>query len=688
VTVDAGGANVAVRSEGATSVDLCLFDERGMESRVALKESTFHTFHGYVPGLAPGTRYGFRVDGPWDPWRGDRWNHAKLLMDPYARAIEGEYQPHPATRGHAGSDDTARDNRDSAPYVPRCVVVGNDAYDWEGDTHPRTPWTETVIYEAHVKGQTMRHPEVPEHLRGTYAGLAHPASIGHLTKLGVTAVELLPIHHFISEDHLLHHGLVNYWGYNTLGFFAPHAAYSSSGTRGQQVTEFKDMVKALHAAGLEVILDVVYNHTAEGNEHGPTLSFRGLDNQGYYRLQHGRRYADYTGCGNTPDAAQPNVLQLIMDSLRYWVTEMHVDGFRFDLASALARSFHDVDMLGSFMSTIQQDPVLRSVKLIAEPWDVGAGGYQVGGFPPLWTEWNDKYRDCVRDYWRGFGALSELGWRLTGSADLYASEGRRPFASINFITAHDGFTLRDLVSYNSKHNEANKEHNRDGSDNNRSWNHGVEGETDDDEVLVVRQRQLRNFLTMLMLSTGVPMLVAGDELGRTQQGNNNAYCQDNEISWIDWDLAPWQRELLEFTGEVIRLRRAHLVFSRKYFFSGTAAENGRPKDLTWLRGDGREFTETDWHFSDNRLIGMYLSGDLRSRDTQGRVQVDDSFLLILNGGPRAGTFQLPAAPFGTQYRTVVDTMRGTGTDSGPVRHCGSRLPMVPFSAKLLRVVKR
>ncbi len=403
VTVDAQGVNVAVRAEGATAVDLCLFDEHGMETRVALKETTFHTFHGYVPGVRPGARYGFRVDGPWDPWRGDRWNHAKLLMDPYARAIEGEYVPHPATRGHQGSDDTVRDDRDSAPFVPRCVVVGNEPYDWEGDSRPQTPWTETVIYEAHVKGQTMRHPEVPEHLRGTYAGLAHPASVEHLTRLGVTAVELLPIHHFISEDHVLQHGLVNYWGYNTLGFFAPHAAYSSSGTRGQQVTEFKDMVKAMHAAGLEVILDVVYNHTAEGNEQGPTLSFRGLDNQGYYRLNHGRRYADYTGCGNTPDASQPNVLQLIMDSLRYWVTEMHVDGFRFDLASALARSFHDVDMLGSFMSTIQQDPVLRSVKLIAEPWDVGAGGYQVGLFPPLWTEWNDKFRDCVRDYWRGFG---------------------------------------------------------------------------------------------------------------------------------------------------------------------------------------------------------------------------------------------------------------------------------------------
>ncbi len=688
VTLDGNGANVAIWAEGAQAVDLCLFDDDGTERQIALKETTFHVFHGYVPGMRAGDRYGFRVHGSWDPWRGDRWNAAKLLIDPYARAIDGAYVPHPAVRGHVGNDDTVRDDQDSSPFVPRCVVVGDDGFDWRGDVRPNTPWTETVIYEAHVKGFTMRHPGIPEHLRGTYAGLAHPAAIEHLQHLGVTAVELLPIHHFISEDHVLASGLVNYWGYNTLGFFAPHAAYSASGSRGEQVTEFKEMVRALHAAGLEVILDVVYNHTAEGNEKGPTLSFRGIDNNGYYRLSNGRQYADYTGCGNTPDASQPHVLQLIMDSLRYWVTEMHVDGFRFDLASALARSFHDVDMLGSFMSTIQQDPVLRTVKLIAEPWDIGAGGYQVGEFPPLWTEWNDKYRDCVRDYWRGFGSLSELGWRLTGSADLYASEGRRPFASINFVTAHDGFTMRDLVSYSHKHNLANKEHNRDGTDNNRSWNHGVEGPTDDPDVSALRERQIRNLLTTLLLSTGVPMLTMGDEIGRTQAGNNNAYCQDNEVSWVDWDLAPWQRDLLVFTAGVIHLRRTHQVFKRKYFFEGTAPDAGRPKDLAWLRGDGQEFTETDWHFSDNRLVGMYLSGDLRMRGPRGEPLQDDPFLLVLNGAPHAGTFLLPGPPFGTEYQVVVDTVGGFAGEFGHSRTHGTALPMPPFSAKLLRVIAR
>ena len=684
VTLDAGGANVALWAEGAEAVDLCLFDDDGVERRIALRESTFHTFHGYVPGMKAGDRYGFRVHGPWDPWRGDRWNNAKLLIDPYARAIDGDYQLHPATRGHVGLDDTVRDDHDSAAFVPRSVVVAND-YDWQGDQRPHVPWTETIIYETHVRGLTKQHPGVPEHLRGTYAGLAHPAAIAHVKALGATAVELLPIHHFISEDHLIAKGLVNYWGYNTLGFFAPHAAYSSSGTRGEQVAEFRDMVRALHAEGLEVILDVVYNHTAEGNERGPTLSFRGIDNEGYYRLSHGRHYADYTGCGNTPDASQPHVLQLIMDSLRYWVTEMHVDGFRFDLASALARSFHDVDMLGSFMSTIQQDPVLRTVKLIAEPWDVGAGGYQVGEFPPLWTEWNDKYRDCMRDYWRGLAPLSDVGWRLTGSADLYASEGRRPFASINFVTAHDGFTLRDLVTYSEKHNLANRENNRDGTDNNRSWNYGTEGESDDPDINAVRQRQVRNMLTTLLLSTGVPMITGGDEMGRTQRGNNNAYCQDNAVSWVDWDLQPWQHELLEFTRGVVALRRNHPVFGRKYFFEGAAPAPGRPKDLAWLRGDGQEFTEIDWHFSDNRMIGMFLSGDLRTRGPQGEPVQDDSFLLVLNGSVHGGTFVLPGEPFGSTYEVVVDTETAHSGESGEIHKTGSAVAMAPFSAKLLRV---
>ena len=693
VTVDEGGANVALWAADATSVDLCVFDDEGVETRIALRDSTFHVFHGYVPGLRPGTRYGFRVDGPWDPWHGDRSNHDKLLMDPYARAIEGEYVPHPATRGHRGNDDTVRSDADSGPFVPRSVVVGTEPYDWQGDEHPRTPWTETVIYEMHVKGQTIRHPDVPEPLRGTYAGLAHPASIEYLTGLGVTAVELLPIHHFISEDHLLAQGMTNHWGYNTLGFFAPHAEYSASGTGGEQVTEFKDMVRALHAAGLEVILDVVYNHTAEGSERGPTLSLRGIDNAGYYRLRDGRHYADYTGCGNTLNASEPHVLQLIMDSLRYWVTEMHVDGFRFDLASALARSFHDVDMLGTFMTTIQQDPVLRTVKLIAEPWDIGHGGYQVGAFPPLWTEWNDKYRDAVRDYWRGAGGLSELGWRLTGSADLYASEGRLPFASINFVTAHDGFTLRDLVSYDTKHNEANRENNGDGTDNNRSWNHGVEGETDDPAILELRRRQIRNLTTTLLLSTGVPMLTAGDELGRTQRGNNNAYCQDNELSWLAWDLEDWQRDLHEFTRRIIRLRRSHHVFSTKYFFQGVAHRPGGPKDLAWLRDDGTELTDLDWSSGERRMIAMYLSGDLRTRDAQGRRQGDDTFLLVLNGSARAGRFRLPGPPFGTEYAVVADTVSGRAVDVtadpggalGPTMARGTYLPMTAFSAALLRV---
>ncbi len=688
VTLDKAGANVAIWSEGAHSVDLCLFDEAGRERRVPLTESTFHIFHGYVPGMKAGDLYGFRCDGPWDPEQGDRWNHAKLLMDPYAKAIEGEYVAHPAVRGHVGTNDLVRDDHDSAPYVPRCVVVDDGDFDWRGDRHPRTPWTQTVIYEAHLKGLTMQHPGIPPHLRGTYMGLAHPAAIAHLTDLGVTAVELLPIHHFISEDHVLANGLTNYWGYNTLGFFAPHAAYSASGSRGEQVTEFKEMVRALHAAGLEVILDVVYNHTAEGDEQGPTLMFRGIDNSGYYRLRDGRRYADYTGTGNTPNASQPHVIQLIMDSLRYWVTEMHVDGFRFDLASALARSFHDVDMLGAFMATIQQDPVLRTVKLIAEPWDIGAGGYQVGEFPPLWTEWNDKFRDCVRDYWRGHGSLSELGWRLTGSADLYASDGRRPHASINFVTAHDGFTLRDLTTYEQKHNLANHEHNRDGHNHNHSWNHGVEGETDDPDINTLRQRQIRNLIVTLLLSTGVPMLTAGDEIGRTQDGNNNAYCQDNEISWLSWDLEAWQRDLLTFTAGVIHLRRAHPVFGVPYYLQGTAPEPGRPKDLAWLRGDGNELEESDWHFSDNRLIGMYLSGELQARGPRGDQLHDDAFLLLLNGGDSAARFTLPGPPFGTEYHVEVDTAEGLASPAPQARAEGSQVQLPPFSAQLLRVVSR
>ncbi|WP_069465636.1 glycogen debranching protein GlgX, partial [Actinacidiphila rubida] len=527
------GTNFALWAGGAESVELCLFGADGSETRAPLTELTHEVWHGFVPDVLPGQRYGYRVGGRWDPWTGARWNPAKLLLDPYARAVDGEFEMVPEVYGHVRDwqepavADTVRDNRDSAPFVPKGVVVDDDD-DWEDDRRPKTPWSDSVIYELHVRGFTQRHPDVPPELRGTYAGLAHPAALAHLTDLGVTAVELLPVHQFAHEDHLERRGLRNYWGYNSIGYFAPHAAYSASGTRGEQVGEFKRMVRALHAAGIEVILDVVYNHTAEGGQGGPTLSLRGVDNRGYYRLAGDPRgYADYTGCGNTLSVVQPHVLRLITDSLRYWVTEMGVDGFRFDLAAALARSMHDVDMLSPFLATIAQDPVLRRVKLIAEPWDVGAGGYQVGAFPPLWTEWNDRFRDTVRDFWRGAtGDVRDLGYRLSGSSDLYDWGGRRPYASVNYVTAHDGFTLRDLVSHNGKHNEANGEDGRDGTDDNRSWNCGAEGETGDPEVLALRARQLRNLLATLLLSTGVPMLVAGDEMGRTQGGNNNAYCQD------------------------------------------------------------------------------------------------------------------------------------------------------------------
>ncbi|MBK3586822.1 glycogen debranching protein GlgX, partial [Streptomyces sp. MBT57] len=525
------GTNFALWAGGAEAVELCLFDEHGTETRCPLTELTHEIWHGFLPGIAPGQRYGYRVHGRWDPWTGARWNAAKLLLDPYARAVDGDFTLPPEVYGHLRDwpdqhvADTVRDDRDSAPHVPKGVVVHDDD-DWVEDRRPKTPWADSVIYELHVRGFTKLHPDIPPELRGTYAGLAHPAAIDHLTRLGVTAVELLPVHQFAHEDHLLRRGLHNYWGYNSIGYFAPHAGYSASGSAGGQVGEFKRMVHALHGAGIEVILDVVYNHTAEAGELGPILSLRGIDNRGYYRLQNDpRRYADYTGCGNTLHVVQPQVLRLITDSLRYWVTEMGVDGFRFDLAAALARSMHDVDMLSPFLAVIAQDPVLRRVKLIAEPWDVGNGGYQVGAFPPLWTEWNDRYRDAVRDYWRGaLPDVRDLGYRLTGSSDLYAWGGRRPYASVNFVTAHDGFTLRDLVSYEQKHNEANGEGNRDGTSDNRAWNCGAEGETTDPEINALRRRQLRNLLTTLLLSTGVPMLVAGDEMGRTQGGNNNAYC--------------------------------------------------------------------------------------------------------------------------------------------------------------------
>jgi isoamylase len=672
-----GGANVALWAEGAHAVELCVFDEAGSERRIPITERVFNVFHAHVPDLAPGTHYGFRVHGDWNPATGQRWNPAKLLIDPYARAIDGELALDASIFGHVGSDDLTMNDSDSAPYVPRSVVVDYE-FDWKGDEHPRIPWGDTVIYETHVKGLTRLHPQVPEHQRGTYAGVAHPAVVSHLKSLGVTAVELMPTHHFINEIHLLELGLSNYWGYNSIGFFAPHAAYSSSGTRGEQVQEFKNMVKDLHSAGLEVILDVVYNHTAEGNQFGPTLAFRGIDNDDYYRLQNGGRfYTDYTGTGNTLDVSKPHVLQLVMDSLRYWVTEMHVDGFRFDLASALARSFHDVDMLGNFMTTIQQDPVLRRVKLIAEPWDVGPGGYQVGEFPPLWTEWNGKYRDCIRDFWRGATNISELGWRLSGSADLYASEGRRPFASINFITAHDGFTMHDLVTYEHKHNEANLEGNRDGTDDNRSRNYGVEGETADTLINDTRARQVRNLLATLALSTGVPMITAGDEFGRTQQGNNNAYCQDSDISWVDWDLDAKQVELLDFTRALFRLRRDHPTFRQRYFFDGRPMHEGGPKDLAWIAADGLEVSDDAWHHDNTHTLGMYLAGEGHGHD--------DSFLVLLHAGAKQQSFILPDGPYARTYRRVIDTATSLTIESDVDESAGSTVVMEPYSLIVLRV---
>ncbi|WP_327361597.1 glycogen debranching protein GlgX [Streptomyces sp. NBC_01296] len=690
------GTNFALWAQGAEAVELCLFDAEGAETRCALTELTHEIWHGFVPGVRPGQRYGFRVHGRWDPWTGARFNPAKLLLDPYARAVDGDFVLPPEVYGHVRDwpqqyiADTVRDDRDSAPHVPKGVVVHDDD-DWADDVRPKTPWADSVIYELHVRGFTMRHPGVPEELRGTYAGLAHPAAVEHLTRLGVTAVELLPVHQFAHEDHLLRRGLRNHWGYNSIGYFAPHAGYSSSGTAGQQVGEFKRMVKALHAAGIEVILDVVYNHTAEAGELGPTLSLRGIDNRGYYRLQSDqRRYADYTGCGNTLHAGRPHVLRLITDSLRYWVTEMGVDGFRFDLAAALARSMHDVDMLSPFLAVIAQDPVLRRVKLIAEPWDVGSGGYQVGAFPPLWTEWNDRYRDAVRDFWRGaLPDVRDLGYRLSGSSDLYAWGGRRPYASVNFVTAHDGFTLRDLVSYERKHNEANGEAGRDGTNDNRSWNCGAEGESDDARIDVLRRRQLRNLLTTLLLSTGVPMLVAGDEFGRTQGGNNNAYCQDNETGWVDWSLLedPAWRELCALAARLVALRQEHPVLRRRAFFSGRPQGADGLRDLAWFTPAGAEMTERDW-YAPAASLGMYLSGrDIPGRDERGRQVSDDSFLALLHAGDRPVAWALPGAPWAAGYELVLDTSREDQAAPPGTRFRGGETLTVPArSVLLLRVV--
>ena len=656
---DGEGVNFALFSESAQKVELCLFDQFGRREihRVLLREQTDQVWHCYLPEARPGLLYGYRVHGPYEPTKGFRFNRNKLLLDPYAKQIQNGLKWHDSHFGYRvghRNEDLSFDRRDSAPGMLKAVVV-DPAFTWGADRPPHTPWHRTIIYEVHIKGFTIRHPEVPAGLRGTYAALATAPVIDHLTQLGVTAVELMPVHTFVDDRHLIERGLRNYWGYNSIGFFAPEPRYCPTGT----INDFKTMVKTLHSARIEVILDVVYNHTAEGNHLGPTLSFRGIDNPAYYRLvpDDPRYYMDYTGTGNTLNMRHPRVLQLIMDSLRYWVLEMHVDGFRFDLAATLARELHEVDRLGAFLDIIHQDPILSQVKLIAEPWDLGEGGYQVGKFPVGWAEWNDKYRDVVRSYWKGDGGLiGELAYRITGSSDLYARSGRKPYASINFVTAHDGFTLHDLVSYNSKHNEANGEENRDGSDNNRSWNCGVEGPTDDPEVNRLRARQKRNFMATTLLSQGVPMLLAGDEIGRTQAGNNNAYCQDNEISWVDWTPEHMDLDTLGFVRQLIALHKEHAVFRRRKFFQGRKIKGAEIKDIVWLRPDGEEMTDEEWNQDFARCLGVALSGAVIDEVTErGQRVKDENFLLLMNAHFEEIHFTLPAPPLGAGWIALIDT---------------------------------
>ena len=685
-TFDGVGTNFALFSEAATAVQLCLIANDGTETRVDLIEVDGYVWHCYLPQTQPGQKYGYRVHGPYDPARGKRCNPNKLLLDPYAKAISGQVDWDQAMFSYNFGDPTSRNDEDSAPHTMLGVVI-NPFFDWAGDRPPKIPYHRSVIYEAHVKGLTQLHPEVPEEQRGTFAAVAHPAVIAHLQRLGVTAIELMPCHQFVNDSTLQEKGLSNYWGYNTIGFFAPQNTYSSIGEMGQQVQDFKAMVRSLHRAGIEVILDVVYNHTAEGNHLGPTLSFRGIDNAAYYRLVENdkQHYMDYTGTGNTLNVRHPHALQLLMDSLRYWVTEMHVDGFRFDLASALAREFYDVDRLSTFFELVQQDPIVSQVKLIAEPWDVGPGGYQVGNFPPQWTEWNGKYRDTVRDFWRGEPAtLGEFASRLTGSADLYERSGRRPVASINFVTAHDGFTMRDLVSYNGKHNEANGEGNRDGESHNRSWNCGVEGPTDDPEILKLRARQQRNFIATMLLSQGVPMIAHGDELGRTQLGNNNVYCQDSELSWINWDSV--DQPLMDFTAAVNKLRAQHPTFRRSTFFDGRPVRRGKGEklpDIVWLNEDGTEMLPEDWGRGFGRTIGAFLNGDgIQGQDDRGRRISDVNFLLYFNANDDDIKFTLPAGEFAASWDMVINTA-GTGVDRGPVE-AGRVLKVCAKSMTVLR----
>jgi isoamylase len=680
---DGTGTNFSLFSEVAERVELCLFEDGGKETRIDLPERTALCWHGYLPNVRPGQLYGYRVHGPYEPLYGLRCNSSKLVLDPYAKAIAGDVQWNEKIFPYQlGDDDLVKDESDSGPYMPKSVVI-DPWFNWEDDRRLRTPWHETVIYEVHVKGFTYRHPEIEPRLRGTYAGLCTPEAIDHFKRLGVTAVELLPVHQYVHDYALVERGLRNYWGYNSIGYLAPHNEYSSSGQRGEQVQEFKRMVQILHTAGIEVILDVVYNHTAEGNHFGPTLSLRGIDNAAYYRLVPNSRrfYMDYTGTGNSLNMRHPHVLQMIMDSLRYWVLEMHVDGFRFDLAATLARELHDVDRLSAFFDLVQQDPFLSQVKLIAEPWDVGEGGYQVGNFPVLWSEWNGKYRDNVRDYWRGQpGTLGEFAFRFTGSSDLYQEDGRRPYASINFVTAHDGFTLEDMVSYNEKHNEANGEGNRDGENYNRSWNCGVEGPTDDLEVRACRDRQKRNMLATLLFSQGVPMLLGGDELGRTQRGNNNGYCQDNEISWFDWENI--DEGLLHFTARLIELRRDHPVFRRRRFFVGHPITAAGLTDIAWFRPDGNQMTAEDWGTAS--AMAVFVNGEeIAAPDYRGRKVRDDSFFVLFNPSPDAVRFMLPRGPYGRRWMRILDT----GDPLPRFHRAGAQVPVMGRSLVLLRKVE-
>jgi glycogen operon protein len=667
-TWDGEGVNFAIFSENATAIDLCLFDSKtGKEKRIRIRERDNHIWHIYVPKLKPGQLYAYRAYGPYEPQNGHRFNPNKLLIDPYAKALSGRVEWNNAIFGYeigSADEDLSYSESDSASYIPKSVVV-DTSFNWEGDKAPKIPYHQSIIYEAHVKGLTQLHPDIPQEIRGTYSAIAHPVIIQYLKNLGITAIELMPVHHFVNDGFLRAKNLTNYWGYNTIGFFAPDIKYSNSGNLGGQVNEFKTMVKELHKAGIEVILDVVYNHTAEGNHLGPTLSFRGIDNASYYRLTEDKRFFyDYTGTGNTLNAMLPSVLRLIMDSLRYWILEMHVDGFRFDLASTLARELHEVDRLGSFFDIIHQDPVISQVKLIAEPWDIGEGGYQVGNFPPGWAEWNGKYRDCMRDYWRGADSmLSEFALRFTGSPDLYKEGYRKPTASINFITAHDGFTLQDLVSYNEKHNEANGEDNQDGESHNRSWNCGAEGPTDDTNIIALRNQQKRNFLTTLFLSQGVPMLVSGDELGKSQSGNNNAYCQDNEISWINWQAE--DKDLLSFTQKLIHFQHAHPVFCRRRWFKGRPIQGSGVEDIAWFLPDGNSMNEENWNHDFAKSLGIFLNGKaIPSDGPKGEPITDNNFYIVFNAYEEELPYVLPSEEFGSAWIKVIDTHENSFEEKG------------------------